>query len=179
MLQLHLLFDLLSLMTHLYQCCFACFEGLLPEPENSAVLRFLYILCLWHGLAKCRQHTDVSLKLLEAVTDRLGDELRAFEAYTTTFDTYETPKEVAARDRRAAGASKKGKVASRGHGDGSESGRHRKRFSLRTVKVHLLGHYTPTIRRFGTTDSYSTQVVSLFASNRINASLTPLFSVHN
>lgn len=122
------------------------------------MLRFIYILCLWHGLAKCRQHTDVSLKLLEATTERLGDELRAFETYTATFDTYETPKEAAARDRRAAGKSQKGKVGSRSNEAGG--GRRKKRFSLRTIKVHLLGHYIPTIRRFGTTDSYSTQVVS-------------------
>lgn len=55
------------------------------------MLRFIYILCLWHGLAKRRQHTDASLKLLEATTERLGDELRAFETYTATFDAYETP----------------------------------------------------------------------------------------
>ncbi|KIO27586.1 hypothetical protein M407DRAFT_23129 [Tulasnella calospora MUT 4182] len=141
------------------QCCFACFEGLLPEPENAAVLRFIYILCLWHGLAKCRQHTDVSLKLLEATTERLGDELRAFEAYTGTFETYEMPKEAAARDRRAAGSARKGKLTSQSKNDGT--GRRRKRFSLRTIKIHLLGHYVSTIRRFGTTDSYSTQVGEL------------------
>lgn len=138
------------------QCCYACLKGLLPEPENSAILRFVYILCLWHGLAKCRQHTDVTLKLLEATTERLGDELRGFETYTATFDTYETPKEAAARERRATGNARKGKQNNGNDG----SGRRRKRFSLRTVKIHLLGHYVPTIRRFGSTDSYSTQVVS-------------------
>lgn len=38
----------------------------------------------------------------------------------------------------------------------------RKNFSLRTVKLHLLGHYPRVIRNFGTTDSYSTQVVRYF-----------------
>ncbi|KAG8989787.1 hypothetical protein FRB90_002072 [Tulasnella sp. 427] len=139
------------------QCCYSCLEGLLPEPENTAVLRLVYVLCLWHGLAKCRQHTDVSLKLLEATTERLGDELRAFDTYTATFDTCETPKEAAARERRTAANVRKGKAVKRN----DQSGRHRKRFSLRTVKVHLLGHYVPMIRRFGSTDSYSTQVGEL------------------
>jgi hypothetical protein len=32
-------------------------------------------------------------------------------------------------------------------------------FNLETYKTHALGHYPSTIRRFGTTDSYSTQTV--------------------
>lgn len=149
----------MCLMLHPFQCCFACSEGFLPEPENTAVLRFIYGLFLWHGFAKCCQHTDVTLKLLEVVTGRLGGELRAFENYTATSDTYETPKEASARDRRAAASARKGKLASRSSNN-YKSGRCKKRFSLRTVKVHLLGRYVPTIRRFGTTDSYSTQVAS-------------------
>ena len=35
-----------------------------------------------------------------------------------------------------------------------------KDFSLNTYKVHALGDYTATIRRYGTTDSYSTEPVS-------------------
>jgi len=41
------------------------------------------------------------------------------------------------------------------------SGRQTKEFSLKTYKFHLLGDYCNTIRWFGTTDSYSTQPVSL------------------
>lgn len=35
-------------------------------------------------------------------------------------------------------------------------------FSLGTYKLHSLGDYVQMIRAFGTTDSYSTQTVSLF-----------------
>ena len=34
------------------------------------------------------------------------------------------------------------------------------RFNFGTPKFHFLGDYTSTIRRYGTTDSYSTQSVS-------------------
>ena len=44
----------------------------------------------------------------------------------------------------------------------SSSGRQPKQFNLNTYKFHALGDYCNTIRRFGTTDSYSTQPVSYF-----------------
>lgn len=37
----------------------------------------------------------------------------------------------------------------------------RKVFNMCTYKIHSLGHYIAAIARFGTTDSYSTQVVNL------------------
>ena len=37
-----------------------------------------------------------------------------------------------------------------------------RKFSLGTYKLLSLGDYVQTIRAFGTTDSYSTQTVSLF-----------------
>jgi hypothetical protein len=39
------------------------------------------------------------------------------------------------------------------------AGRRRKTFNLSTYKLHSLGDYVATIRRFGTTDSYSTEPV--------------------
>jgi hypothetical protein len=42
------------------------------------------------------------------------------------------------------------------------SERQPKELSLSTYKLHALGDYVHTIRRFGTTDSYSTQPVSYF-----------------
>jgi hypothetical protein len=41
-----------------------------------------------------------------------------------------------------------------------ENGRRRKMFNLRTYKYHSLGDYANTIRRFGTSDSFSTEPVS-------------------
>jgi len=43
----------------------------------------------------------------------------------------------------------------------SSGGRRQKIFNLFTVKLHFLGDYVRHIRLFGTTDSYSTQLVSL------------------
>jgi hypothetical protein len=39
--------------------------------------------------------------------------------------------------------------------------RHKKTFNLNTYKLHALGNYTMTIRRYGTTDSYSTEMVHI------------------
>jgi hypothetical protein len=40
--------------------------------------------------------------------------------------------------------------------------RKQKKLNLRTYKHHALGDYVDTIRRFGTTDSYSTQPVRFY-----------------
>ena len=40
------------------------------------------------------------------------------------------------------------------------AGRRKKTFNLNTYKAHALGDYVETIRRYGTTDSYSTEPVS-------------------
>jgi hypothetical protein len=40
-------------------------------------------------------------------------------------------------------------------------GRRKKTFNINTYKAHALGDYVATIRRYGTTDSYSTEPVSL------------------
>ncbi|KAG9014300.1 hypothetical protein FRB90_005422 [Tulasnella sp. 427] len=146
------------------QCCIPCLEDLFPEPFNTHVLRLIHTLALWHGLAKLRQHTDATLDQLSAATRMLGKELRSFVSEVCpSFDTTETPKERSARDRReaaqtakstrTAGATQKGKAKT--------SSALPKTFSLRTIKIHLLGHYVPTIRWFGTTDSYSTQIGEL------------------
>jgi hypothetical protein len=45
-------------------------------------------------------------------------------------------------------------------GKGSSAARKHKTLNLNTYKFHSLGDVVPTIRMFGTTDSYSTQMVS-------------------
>ena len=40
----------------------------------------------------------------------------------------------------------------------------KKNFNLAAYKPHALGHYSSWIRRFGTSDSYSTQTVFFFKS---------------
>lgn len=119
------------------------FEGLLPEPFNGMVLRLLYKAAEWHALAKLRMHTDSTLDLLDAVTREFGRIMRQFRDKTSdAFHTVELPGEAA--KKRGARSSKK-------------------KLNLNTYKFHSLGDYVATIRLFGTTDSYSTQVVSFVA----------------
>jgi hypothetical protein len=130
----------------------------------------------WHGLAKLRMHTDVTLELLSQVTISFGTRIRTFQEKTcAAFSTHELEREQSARLRRqdkvkkaAAGTNsnaQKGKKATtktNPQPQKSSSGRQPKQFNLKTYKYHALGDYCNTIRRFGTTDSYSTQPVGLF-----------------
>jgi hypothetical protein len=123
------------------QCSIPIFEGLLPEPFNRMLLRLLYKAAEWHALAKLRMHTESTLDLLEAVTKDFGRLMRQFRDKTSeTFETVELPRETGTRK-----------------GGGGSS---KKTLNLNTYKFHALGDYVATIRQFGTTDSYSTQVVS-------------------
>jgi hypothetical protein len=47
--------------------------------------------------------------------------------------------------------------------------RRRKSFNLHTYKFHVLGDYVTSIRRFGTTDSYSTEPVSHSPSQPVSS----------
>lgn len=123
------------------QCSIPAFEGLLPKPFNGMLLRLLYKAAEWHALAKLRMHTDSTLDLLEAVTREFGRLMRQFcDKTSDEFDTRESP-----------------------HKTGTQSGgahsSKKKKLNLNTYKFHALGDYVATIRLFGTTDSYSTQVV--------------------
>jgi hypothetical protein len=105
-------------------------------------------------------HTDTTLDVLSRVTTSLGHSLREFEEKTCTmFQTRELERERAARQRRQ----DKNTV-----NDGtrpepaapSNNARKTKHLNLKTYKYHALGDYVSTIRRYGTTDSYSTEPVS-------------------
>lgn len=156
----------------------------------------MFTLAHWHALAKLRQHTDLSLVVLETVTIQLGTLLRKFQADTcTAYDTRELKREMAARVRQAAAASKS--TANQQTSDqasaviGSENqnssatshseeasnptmskptksvGRQRKALNLKTYKDHSLGDYVETIRQYGTVDSYSTESVRRFCFIRL------------
>ena len=106
------------------------------------LLRLLYRTAEWHALAKLRIHTDSTLDLLQEATRELGRLLRQFRDRTSDeFDTVELPSKT--------GTEKKGGSSSK-----------KKKLNLNTYKFHSLGDYVTTIRLFGTTDSYSTQLVS-------------------
>jgi hypothetical protein len=135
----------------LLQCGIPVFERLLPEPHNSHVMKLLFRMAEWHGLAKLRMHTEATLARLEQVTTELGHLMRDFRVKTCAkFDTTELPREVEARNRR--NARMKGTKA-------PNQSRKVKTLNLDTYKFHALGDYVHTIRMFGTTDSFSSQLV--------------------
>jgi Tfp pilus assembly protein PilP len=134
-------------------------------------------------------HIDVTLELMSQVTISFGTRIRTFQKKTcAAFSTHELEREQAARVRRQDKIKKaaaetnsndqKGKkptaetksnaqkgtkttTKTNSQPQKSSSGRQLKQFNLNTYKYHALGDYCNTIRRFGTTDSYSTQPVGL------------------
>lgn len=121
----------------------------------------LFIFCTWHAYAKLRLHTASTLEVLAETTQALGASLRQFvKVICSCYATKELPREEAARVRRRANASAKGKGTTKSDSDKPSSARGR--FNMNTYKLHALGDYVANIWLYGTTDSYSTQVVSCF-----------------
>jgi hypothetical protein len=143
------------------QCAIPAFEGLLPEPHNKSILRLLFICAHWHGLAKLRMHTDDTLKILDETTVQTSTAFQAFVAKTCpAFNTKELPREEDARKRRRQEKKTEGRPAKP---TSAADGPKQKTFNLQIYKYHSLGDYSNTIRRLGTTDSYSTEPVSIGA----------------
>lgn len=123
-------------------------------------------------MAKLRQHTDLSLDILESVTNELGQKMREFQEKTcSVYDTRELKREEAARIRQMLGKSAtsgpSGTIADNSTAASNPkkaTGRQRKTLNLNTYKDHSLGDYVETIRRNGTVDSYSTESVSCHSS---------------
>ena len=155
------------------QCAIPVFEGLLPEPHNSYVLKLLFDLAHWHGLAKLRMHTDATVELLAQITKSLGSNIRTFEKHTCSlFQTRELERERVARQRRQ----DKDEAAKKKNPNSKKSTTHKtpesskfrssttrqpKQLNLKMYKYHALGDYVNVIKRYGMTDSYSTQGVSV------------------
>jgi len=113
-------------------------------------------------------HTDSTLEIFDDITADIGTEFRIFERKTcSAFDTRELPREANARRQRKAKTKGSGRASSNATAEdtadcvNSSSERRRKKFNLETYKYHSLGDYSDTIRRYGTTDSYSTEPVSI------------------
>jgi hypothetical protein len=123
----------------------------------------------WHGLAKLRMHSDLTLNAMDLVTSALGHQFRTFKATVcSAYDTHELRHEVEARRRRHAKqvakhkATKKGKEKQREavESEGAVNNMQRaKVFNFQTYKFHALGDYVATIRQYGTADSYSSEPV--------------------
>lgn len=150
------------------QCIIPVFEGLLPRVHNDIVMDLLFELATWHAFAKLRVHTDKTLEVLAAATKTLTRAMRRFLRETCeAYITVELPKEAEARGRRTAALAAKGhsrQVKKKG-----STGPKRKKFNLATYKYHALADYTETIRRFGPTDNYNTQIVCLSHLRRFPA----------
>jgi hypothetical protein len=146
------------------------------------VLDLLFIMAHWHALAKLRLHTDISLDLMDDVTTALGHTLRTFEKATSSaFETHELRREAEARVRQQnrstppgtssqipdllrsaptpAVSSSSKTSAKPPRASSSVNARRPKKLNLNTYKHHALGDYTAMIRRYGTTDSYTTELV--------------------
>jgi hypothetical protein len=142
-------------MPQIFQCAIPCFENLLPAKHNKVILDLLFILALWHGLAKCRKHIDFTLAIMAFVLTQLGVLLRRFKSQVcTAYETKELAKEFRARARRQA------KNTANPDAPGSSVDHKEKKFNLNTPKMHMQGHYISDIRGFGTLDGTSPQTVS-------------------
>ena len=141
-------------------------------------------------MGKLRMHHDLTLDIMEKLTLSLGESLRKFSQTTcAAFKTKELSREYDSRVRRqgkraqalhlnAQGATSasgsQGQHASEDPVDAGpplatpaatqpqpEAGCHAKALNLNTYKCHSLGDYVHAIRQYGTTDSYSTEPVSV------------------
>jgi hypothetical protein len=131
-------------------------DGILPDPYNDIILDLWYILATWHAYAKLRMHTGSTIKSFWTVTSVLGAKVRQFiRDVCTAYTTYELPKETRQRARRTAQT-----TPSTGASNAATT-RKRKDWNISTYKYHSLGDYPAVIPRMGTTDSYSTQLVSI------------------
>jgi hypothetical protein len=97
-------------------------------------------------------HHDMTLSLLDYMTTWLGAQMRLFDHVTcSTVVTRELQREADARARREG----KGKAANKG-----TAARKPAKLGIFTIKFHFLGDYVDYIRQYGTTDSYSSEMVS-------------------
>jgi DNA invertase Pin-like site-specific DNA recombinase len=128
----------------------------------------------WHGLAKLRMHSDLTLSIMDEVTSSIGQLFREFKATVcSAYNTRELRQEILARTRRQAAQAAKRKGVQKGKGtvplipEGNLAGSENtsknvqriKVFNFQTYKFHALGDYVSTIRQYGTCDSYSTEPV--------------------
>jgi hypothetical protein len=126
-------------------------------------MNLLFEMATWHFLAKLRLHTESTLRALETSTTRLGAAFRRFICITCeAYVTKDLPSEEAARGRRQAALSQKkgtsGKPREPSKKKGKSSSEHK--YNLQAYKPHAIPDYVSYIRLYGTTDGFTTQVVS-------------------
>jgi hypothetical protein len=127
-------------------------------------MQLLFTCAHWHALAKLWMHTDLTLDIMDDATTSLGTQCRNFQTnICAAYATRELQREVRARERRQSGKVKAG-TRSKQSKPCQNNGSKKKSFNLQTYKYHALGDYVMMIRRYGTTDSYSTEPVSIHNS---------------
>ena len=133
------------------------FDGLLDEPHDLIVRELVYSTAMVHSLSKLRIHTASTAESLCDEIKRFGAAIRQFKDVTcVAFQTSELPAESGKRLRRAGH-----RAAGNGQdGPGSVQTSMGKTFNANTSKLHALGDYVQHIVMYGTTDSYSTAIVS-------------------
>jgi hypothetical protein len=117
----------------------------------------------WHGLAKLRMHSELTVDIMDQVTSAVGDQFRNFKAQVcSAYNTQELRQEVETRARHHAKRAAKQAGGQAAQSAGSFKNIHQKKvFNFQTYKFHALGDYVSTIRQYGTCDSYSSEPVSL------------------
>ena len=141
------------------QCAIPLFEGLLPRPHNNRLIQLLFTMAYWHGFGGLHVHTDDTTDILDSLTTLLGQRLRDFKNTTcAAYVTRELKREAEQRQRRVE-KSKVSQLSSSKPTSAPEDNRRVKTLNLNTFKFHALGDYVTSIRRRGTTDSYSTRLV--------------------
>jgi hypothetical protein len=156
------------MFTNKTKCCIPCIEGLFTDQQYNKISKLIFTFAKWHALAKLRVHTESTLEALDSETSALGLRLRIFQRWTAAEfpSVVETNAEFEARKRRETR-----KAMALGL-PVPEFAKEPKEHSLSTYKLHALGDYVKAIRRFGTTDSYSTQIVSHIIALSVSKSLT-------
>ncbi|KAG2152593.1 uncharacterized protein EDB93DRAFT_1083062 [Suillus bovinus] len=133
------------------------FEGLFPAEHDVIVQSLLYKFVHWHALTKLRVHTESTLLVLDETFKKLSHQLRKFCDFTcAAFTTTELPKERAACECKATH-----EHLCPNNPDPGVSSQKVKKFNLNTYKFHAMGDYVRSIRLFGTTDSFTTQIGEL------------------
>ncbi|KAI0365862.1 hypothetical protein BV20DRAFT_1027357 [Pilatotrama ljubarskyi] len=145
-------------------CFIPAYEHLLArKSDNKNVLELVFSLATWHALAKLREHTDITLDGLDNATVSVGRDVRVFaKSVCVNYVTFELPgKDDAARGRRKAAQTSKGKGRAAVRPPAATNTRKVKHFSYATYKFHAMRDFAPAIRAVAAGDGTSTQTGEL------------------
>ncbi|EGN99947.1 hypothetical protein SERLA73DRAFT_53415, partial [Serpula lacrymans var. lacrymans S7.3] len=132
------------------QSTIRCFSNNASEMKKLAARDFEDLLQVCTGYMYVHQNCSLVVIHLLYVT-------------CAVFRTKELPREVSSRTRRKKHNSTSNQPCVNDNSGSSQASRtneipRQKKFNLLTYKIHALGDYVKTIRLFGTTDSYTTQI---------------------